>query len=165
MIYDFFIRKFILSVYYNKKLYKSKEFPLNTVLVQKLIIVVQCKLRIDHHPMSHQLTKKFGAIPETELVALKNFVFTNLRHLPVRLYLVPLYSLLRPFVAIGDPFELLEATELAWPQIRGWDHRSIFEPTTKRAFQSCSLTWQRCHNIEDFSCDEKRWTLLSLFCP
>ena len=56
---------------------------------------------------------------------------------------------LQPFSAKWGPFELQAVATQALLQIRDLGHRSVFVPTTKRAFRSCSLTWRIYRSTEN----------------
>merc|ERR1719219_1022655 len=82
--------------------------------------------------------------------------FTSLRRLLAGLCLVPRCSLVRPFSAIGGPFELLVAVKRAWLQIPSWDLQSIYGQAIRRVFRNYNSTWQRYRNIEGSSFCEKQ---------
>lgn len=73
-------------------------------------------------------------------------LFTSLHPLLVMRFPVLLADPFRFAIAILCPFSLLVATEQALRRILDLDHRPICGPTTRMAFQSCSLIWPKCRS-------------------
>lgn len=74
--------------------------------------------------------------------------FTNPRHPLVRQSLELLVDLFRFGFAILCPSWLRAGGGLASRQTRDLDRQPISGPTTRRAFQSCSLIWPRCRSTK-----------------